>query len=388
MDDSITPAPLFVPGRDLEDLRNRLAHTRWPERQPVDDFSQGAPLSKVQALCAHWRDHYDWRRCETMLNSWNPHRTVIDGLGIHFFHVRSPEPDALPVIMTHGWPGSVVEFHRVIGPLTDPRAHGGDPADALHLVLPSLPGHGFSDKPFTTGWNLDRTADAWIELMRRIGYQNRWAAQGGDWGAQVTSTLASRNPNGCIGIHLNGHAWRPTETEKADTDDHERMLLERMATFETTLSGYMKEQSTRPQTVGYGLADSPAGQAAWIYEKYHDWTDNHGGPETLLTFDEMLDNIMLYWIPNTAASAARLYWEVASADPEAAPVEIPVAFTRFPRDIGGPSRRWAQQRFHQIVSWREANRGGHFAAFEQPSSFIDELRTGLRAIAAASASTP
>lgn len=384
MDGSIVEAPIAVPERDLDDLRDRLTRTRWPDREPVGDFSQGAPLAKVQALCSYWRDRYDWRRCEVMLNSWNPHRTVIDGLGVHFFHVRSPERNALPVVMTHGWPGSVVEFHKVIGPLTDPRRHGGDPADALHLVLPSLPGYGYSDKPATTGWNLGRTADAWIELMRRLGYEKRWAAQGGDWGAQVSSTLASRNPLGCIGIHLNGHAWKPTENEKADADEHEQMLLDRMATFEATLSGYMKQQSTRPQTVGYGLADSPAGQAAWIYEKYNDWTDNDGGPETLLTLDEMLDNIMLYWITNTGPSSARLYWEVTSTDPEASPVDIPMAFTRSPNDIGGPSRRWAKRRFRKIVSWREAERGGHFAALEQPDIFIDEVRAGLRAIIAVS----
>ncbi len=383
MSNLVHPAPLAVPNRELDELRARLAATRWPEREPVSDGSQGAPLHGVQALCAYWRERYDWRRCEAMLNGWNPQRTVIDGLGIHFFQVRSPEPRALPVVMTHGWPGSVIEFHKVVGPLTDPRAHGGDPADALHLVLPSLPGYGFSGKPAETGWGIARIADAWSTLMHRLGYRERWGAQGGDWGAQVTSTLASRAPAGCIGIHLNGHAWQPTAAERLDADAHEQMLLDRMDRFERELSGYMKEQGTRPQTAGYGLADSPASQAAWIYEKYCDWTDHEGGPETLLSADEMLDNIMLYWLPNAGASSARLYWEAGRGEPQTALVELPVAFSQSPRDIGGPSRRWAERRFRRIVRWREVARGGHFAAFEQPAIFIDEVRAGFRAISEA-----
>lgn len=378
--DLVTPAPIAVPERQLDDLRARLTLTRWPEPETVGDWSQGAPLARVQALCAFWRDGYDWRRCEAMLNGWNPHRTVLDGLGIHFFHVRSPEPNALPLLMTHGWPGSVIEFHKVVGPLTDPARHGGDPAHAVHLVIPSLPGFGFSDTPTAPGWNLARIASAWAELMRRLGYGDRWAAQGGDWGAQVTSTLASRTPPGCIGVHLNGHAWRPTDAERHAADAGERRLLNRMAYFDAELSGYMKLQGTRPQTVGTALADSPAGQAAWIYDKYHDWTDNDGVPEDLLGLDEMLDNIMLYWLPNAAASSARLYWEVAHAAAEMAPVELPLAFTRFPEDIGGPSRQWAEHRFRRIVSWREATKGGHFAAWEQPTIFIDEVRAGLCAV--------
>ena len=383
MTEPVIPAPIAVPERQLEDLGARLALTRWLEAETVRDWSQGAPLAGVQALCAYWRDRYEWRRCEAMLNSWNPQRTLLDGLGIHFFHVRSPEPDALPLIMTHGWPGSVLEFHKVVGPLTDPARHGGDPADAVHLVMPSLPGFGFSDQPTETGWNLPRIASAWAELMRRLGYGDRWAAQGGDWGAQVTSTLASQAPAGLIGIHLNGHAWRPTEAERCAADEVERGLLDRMARFEADLSGYMKLQGTRPQTIGTALTDSPAGQAAWIFEKYNDWTDNFGGPETLFSWDEMLDNIMLYWLPGAAASSARLYWEVAHAPIEDGPVLLPLAFTRFPADIGGPSRRWAERRFSNIVSWREAEGGGHFAAWEQPLLFVRELTLGLREIRAA-----
>ena len=382
MTEAIVPATIAVPDSQLEDLRVRLALTRWPEKETVADWSQGAPLGRVQALCDYWRDGYDWRRCEAMLNGWNPHRTVLDGLGIHFFHVRSPEPDALPLLMTHGWPGSVIEFHKVIGPSTDPARHGGDPADAVHLVMPMLPGHGFSDKPAAPGWNLARTAKAWAELMRSLGYGDRWAAQGGDWGGQVTSTLASQAPSGLIGVHISGHAWQPTDAQKRDANEEERRLLARMAHTQAELSGYRKEQETRPQTSGTALADSPAGQAAWIYEKLHDWTDNDGNPENLFSMDEMLDDIMLYWLPNAAASSAQLYWEVAHSSAETAPVDLPLAFTFFPKDIGGPSRRWAETRFRNIVSWRDAMKGGHFAAWEQPAIFVEELRLGLRKLRA------
>ena len=382
MTDAVVPAPIAVSEAQLDALRTRLSLTRWPEGETVSDWSQGAPLRRVQALCDYWRDGYDWHRCEAMLNGWNPHRTTIEGLGIHVFHVRSPEPGALPVLMTHGWPGSVVEFAKVAEPLTDPARHGGDPADAVHLIMPCLPGHGFSDRPSAPGWNLARIARAWTELMRRLGYRDRWAAQGGDWGGQVTSTLASQAPQGCIGVHLSGHAWQPTDAEKRDADAEERRFLARMAQSAAEFSGYKIEQSTRPQTIGTALADTPAGQAAWIYEKLHDWTDNDGSPDDLFGRDAILDDIMLYWLTNTAASSARLYWEVAHAPPETAPVDLPLAFTRFPKDIGGPSRRWAATRFRRIVSWREPAKGGHFGAWEQPAIFVDELQLGLRMLRA------
>ncbi len=378
-----TPAPIAVSECHLVDLRERLARTRWPQPETVGDWAQGAPLDRVQALCAYWRDEYDWRRCEAMLNGWTPHRIMLDGLGIQFFHIRSPEPSSLPLLMTHGWPGSVIEFHKVIGPLTDPARHGGDPADAVHLILPMLPGYGFSDKPVKTGWNLARTALAWTELMQRLGYGERWAAQGGDWGAQVTSTLASQSPPGLVGVHFNGHSWRPTPAEREQADETEKKLIERMDHTDAELMGYKKLQDTRPQTIGTSLADSPAGQAAWIFEKYRDWTDCDGDPARLFSADEMLDNIMLYWLPNAGASSARLYWEVEHAPAEAAPLEVPVAFTRFPADLSTPSRRWAERRFRNIVSWREVAKGGHFAAWEQPQLFVQELRIALRALRAA-----
>jgi pimeloyl-ACP methyl ester carboxylesterase len=282
--------------------------------------------------------------------------------------------------MTHGWPGSVIEFHKVIAPLTDPRAHGGEAADALHLVLPALPGFGFSGKPADTGWGLLRIADAWSELMRRLGYGARWAAQGGDWGGEVTAAIGARQPAGCIGIHLNGIAWDPDDFEIATADAHERELARRRERFARDLSGYSKEQDTRPQTIGYALADSPAGQAAWIYEKFHDWTDHGGTPESILTMDEMLDDIMMYWVTNTSASSARRYWEDARDTSYDLPVGVPAAFSMFPQDIEGPSRRWAGRRFSQIVRWSEPARGGHFAALEQPALFVEEVRAGFRAI--------
>ena len=377
---SVEAAPIAIPDAVLADLQARLALTRWPEKEPTSGWTQGAPLAHVRALCDYWSSRYDWRRCEVMLNGWYPHRTVIDGLDIHFFHVRSPEPDALPVVMTHGWPGSVIEFHKVVASLTDPRAHGGDPADALHLVLPSLPGHGFSGKPTETGWSLRRIADAWSELMSRLGYRERWAAQGGDWGAEVSATIGSMQPVGCIGLHLNGLDWAATEAEIATANAHERTLIERKRRFRAELAGFYEEQSTRPQTIGYALADSPVGQAAWIYEKYHDWTDPDQDPEGIFTMDEMLDNIMVYWITNTGASAARRYWEYVRDMPNEQPVMLPTAFSRYPKDIGGPSLRWAERRFKRIVRWNEAERGGHFAAFEQPASFIEEVRAGLCAV--------
>lgn len=376
----IKPFHLNVPDRDLEDLRDRLTRTRWPDRETVNDWSQGAPLEKVRALCDYWRTQYDWRRCEAMLNGFGQHRTVIDGLGIHFLHVRSPKPDALPLIMTHGWPGSLIEFHKVIGPLTDPVAHGGDSQDAFHLVMPSLPGFGFSDKPTGTGWGVSRITDAWIELMRRLGYGDRWAAQGGDWGATIVKTLGAKAPAGCIGLHANTVRLTPTAEEIADASPAEQEMLATTRRYADELSGYAKEQSTQPQTIGYALSDTPAGQAAWIYEMFYDLTDNPGSPEGVLTPDEMLDNIMLYWLPNAGASSARLYWESFSIINQVAPISIPIGFSVFPKDIALASRRWAERRFSNLVYWNEVERGGHFAALEQPELFVQEVRNSFRKI--------
>ena len=377
MADTIEPFHLNIPQAALEDLRRRLAQTRWPDAETVGDWSQGAPLARVKALCTYWQDGYDWRRCEAMLNGWGQHRTVLDGLGIHFLHIRSPEPDATPLLMTHGWPGSVMEFHKVIGPLTDPAAHGGDRRDAFHLVLPSLPGYGFSDKPDAAGWGVDRVAWAWAVLMNRLGYTD-WVAQGGDWGGVVTAALAALNPPGCRAVHLNMLTIPPQPGDESSDAPDVKATFAAMKRFSTAESAYARQQATRPQTLGYGLADSPAGQAAWIYEKLQAWTDNGGTPEQLFGMDEMLDNIMLYWLPNAAASSARLYWESLKDATMARPITLPIGVSIFPHDTTRAPRAWAERYFTNIIYWNELDRGGHFAAWEQPALFVEEVRTCFR----------
>jgi pimeloyl-ACP methyl ester carboxylesterase len=322
------------------------------------------PLARARALIDYWRDNYDWRRCEKMLNGFGQFRTEIDGLGIHFLHVRSKHADALPLLMTHGWPGSVIEFHKVIGPLTDPTAYGGEARDAFHLVIPSLPGYGFSDKPTRHGWKVDRIADAWIALMRRLGY-TRYAAQGGDWGSVITTTIAQKKPAGLVGIHVNLIAVPPQPLSDPPTPE-EQDAGAATAFYQRAEMGYAAEQSTKPQTVGYGLADSPAGQAMWIYEKYHGWTDCDGDPDTLFSRDEILDNIMLYWLTNSGASSARLYWESFASQVERlrAGVDIPAGFSLFPKELVRPPRAWVEKAFSTIIHWNTLERGGHFAAFE------------------------
>jgi epoxide hydrolase len=359
MSTDITPFTLAIPQSDLEDLRRRLDATRWPEREAVEDWTQGAPLAKVKALADHWRHRYDWRACEARLNALGQFKTEIDGLGIHFLHVRSPHAGAVPLIMTHGWPGSVLEFMKVIGPLTDPTAYGGDAKDAFHLVMPSLPGFGFSDKPTATGWGLERIGRAWAVLMKRLGY-DRWFAQGGDWGAGVTTTIGMQQPEGCAAIHLNMPFVFPEADDLADLTPRE-------------------QQATRPQTVGYGLTDSPVGQAAWIYEKMYAWTDNQGAPEDALTMDEMLDNIMLYWLPAAAASSARLYWQSFS-EFKTQKIDLPVGVSIYPKEIFRPSERWVAKHMANIIHWNELDKGGHFAAWEQPELFVGEIRDCFRKV--------
>ena len=383
INDLIEPFHLAVPEADLTDLRDRLTRTRWPERETVADTSQGPPLSKIQALCDHWRDRYDWRRCEAKLNGFGQYRTTIDGLGFHFLHVRSPEATALPLVMTHGWPGSVLEFHKVIGPLTNPAEHGGDLRDAFHLVLPTLPGFGFSDKPTEPGWNIPRIADAWITLMDRLGY-TRWGAQGGDWGSAVTEAIARKAPPGCVGLHFNFAMIHPTPEEAADLTTAEQEILARMKYYQNVLSGYMSEQSTRPQTIGYALADSPVGLASWIYTLFQDVTDSGGNPESVFSLDEMLDDIMLYWLPNSGASSARIYWEAAKmwsmGPPPSDQVRVPTGFSSFPKEIGRVSRRWAEKRYSNVVHFNELDKGGHFAALEQPDLFVTEIRKSFSSL--------
>ncbi|MCU1345996.1 MAG: putative epoxide hydrolase [Acidimicrobiia bacterium] len=372
-----TPFRVDIPQADLDDLSERLRRTRWPEQEPVQDFSQGVPKAWLQDICQYWLEGYDWRRFETELNQFPQFRHTVDGLGIHFIHVRSAEPGALPLILTHGWPGSIVEFLKVIGPLTDPVAHGGNASDAFHVVVPSLPGYGFSDKPTETGWNIQRIARAWARLMADLGY-DRYFAQGGDWGSGITASIGEQDPEHCMAIHVNIPACLPNEEQMASPTPEELVTLGNMAEHQRWGTGYSQEQMTRPQTIGYSLVDSPVGQAAWILEKFWVWTDCDGNPENALTRDELLDNLSLYWFTATGASSARLYWESFETFSVGGPVTVPTGVTNFPKEVALMPRRWAENRFTDIRYWHDAARGGHFASFEQPEIFVDELRTYYR----------
>jgi pimeloyl-ACP methyl ester carboxylesterase len=372
MTDAIRPFHLHISDEQLADLHRRLDHTRWPEAETVDDTSQGAPLAKVQALCAYWRSGYDWRRFEDELNALGQYQTDIDGLSIHFLHIRSPHEGALPLIMTHGWPGSIAEFINVIGPLTNPTAHGGRAEDAFHLVIPSLPGFGFSGKPTVAGFGVEKIAACWVQLMQRLGY-NRWAAQGGDWGAGVTTAIGKMRPEACVGIHLNFALAVPDEADLAQLTPRDVAALTDAARYQENGNGYARVQSTRPQSIAYGLTDSPSGQAAWIYEKIQEWSDSDGDCEALLGRDAILDNIMLYWLSASAGSSARLYWESFAAFVPTR-LDLPVGISIFPKEIIRPARRWAEKMMSNIIHWNELERGGHFAAWEQPHLFVQELR--------------
>jgi pimeloyl-ACP methyl ester carboxylesterase len=378
---AIAPFSYHAPQGALDNLRQRLAHTRWPEREPVADWSQGVPLAKLRALVEYWRTEYDWRRCEATLNGFDQYRTKIDGLNVHFLHVRSPHADALPILITHGWPGSVVEFFKILDPLTNPTAHGGQAQDAFHVVAPSLPGFGFSDRPAERGWNADRIAKAWPELMQRLGY-GRYVAQGGDWGSVVTTEMARQRPAGLAAIHLNMPFVIPHPIPTKGLSAEEQRAVDAYQRFLTDGFGYFHLQATRPQTLGYALTDSPVGQAAWIYEKFHAWTDNHGDPEDALTRDDMLDVITLYWLTETAASSARIYLENAGVIGPPTVIEIPVACSNFPGEIVPAPRSWAERVYPNLIHWNDLDRGGHFAAFEEPTLFAQELRDCFRTLRA------
>jgi epoxide hydrolase len=376
MSDDITGFRIDIHDADLDDLRRRLRRTRWPEPETVDDWSQGIPLAYVRQLCEYWLERYDWPARQARLNRLPQFITEIDGIGIHFVHARSAEEGAMPLVITHGWPGSIVEFVKVIGPLTDPVAFGGNAADAFHVVCPSLPGYGFSGKPNRPGWGVGHIADAWDQLMGRLGYE-RYGAQGGDWGAQVTTAIGMRHPEHVAGIHLNMPIAFPGPAVMDDPTERERAALDSMEYYGSWDSGYSKEQSTRPQTVGYGLVDSPAGLCAWIVEKFWSWTDCDGDPANVLSRDELLDNVMFYWLPATGASSARLYWE-SFTKPFLGPVPVPVGCSIFPKEIFRPARRWAQEQFPNLHYWNELDKGGHFAAFEQPEAYVGEVRASFR----------
>jgi epoxide hydrolase len=372
--EDVTPFKIQVPQEALDNLKKRLANTRWPDKEPVTDWSQGVPLAKAQALVEYWRTHYDWRRVERTLNGLPQFRTQIDGLGIHFIHVRSKHESALPVILTHGWPGSILEFLQVIGPLTDPTANSGKPEDAFHVVIPSLPGFGFSDKPTEPGWRLPRIANAWAELMARLGY-SRYVAQGGDWGAGVSTWMAKQRPSGLAAIHLNlPILFPPPPPPSGGYTAEEQAALAQLEKYSTDGSGYASIQGTRPQTLGYGLADSPVGQAMWIYEKFQGWSDNKGDPAEAISVDQMLDGITLYWLTDTAASSARLYYESFRKDFGRMPLDLPVAVSIFKGDSFTPPKVWADQTYSKLFYWNEVPKGGHFAALEQPELFVAELR--------------
>jgi epoxide hydrolase len=376
----IRPFRVAVPDAEVEDLKERLARTRWPDRETVRDWSQGVPVEDARSLVAYWEREYDWRRFESGLNSFPQFLTTIDGLDIHFVHVRSANPDALPLVLTHGWPTSIADFLSVIGPLTDPVAFGGDAADSFDVVIPSLPGFAFSGKPTAAGWDVTRIAGAWTELMRRLGYRS-WAAHGGDWGAAVTTVLGAMQPQGLLGVHLSTPYAFPEHIPETLTPD-ERHAVDGLALYAGPLGGSNHLQGTKPETVGFALADSPAGQAAWIYEKFQSKTDNRGLAEDALSIDTMLDAISLAWFTNSAASSARIYWENRSATMAGPKLTLPVAVTVFPRDVPRLPRSWIEAAYSNLIHVGLADRGGHFAALEQPEILVSELRTGLRSLRA------
>ena len=379
---NISPFVIEVSDQAVADLRARLTATRWPGRELVDDWTQGVPLAYARELCEYWANEYDWRRCEAELNALPNFTTELDGLRVHFQHIRSSHADATPMIISHGWPGSILEFQKVIGPLTDPTAHGGTEANAFHLVIPSLPGYGWSEHPTSVGVGVEKIAEMWDALMVRLGYDG-YVAQGGDWGGAITTEIGIQARGACRAIHTNMPVAPPDPDTMHSLTDAERSALDALHFYDRWDSGFSKQQSTRPQTLGYGLTDSPAGQAAWIVEKFHAWTDCDGHPENVLTREELLDNISLYWFTETATSSARLYWESFGRTRSEA-VQLPTGCSLFPKEIMKPSRRWAEQRYRNIVYWNELSRGGHFPALEQPEAFVDELRAAVPLLLTAS----
>jgi epoxide hydrolase len=380
------PFRIEIPQEQLDDLQRRIADTRWPSELPEVGWSRGVPLGYLKELAEYWRTGFDWRAAEARLNQYPQFTTEIDGAHVHFLHVRSPEPDARPLILTHGWPGSVAQFLDVIGPLTDPRTHGGDPADAFHLVIPSIPGYGFSGPTRERGWDLMRVAVAWAQLMDRLGY-DRYVAQGGDFGSVISLMLGGVDHEHVAGVHVNflpaAAAGDPAQLASLSEPDVTR--LGRLRHFVSDQSGSMKLQSTRPQTVAYGLTDSPVGQLAWIIEKFKEWTDSDKVPEDAISRDDLLTNASIYWLTATAGSSAQMYYEDADLLPTAAtppapspPLPIPLGVAVFPQEIILPIRSLADQAFPNIVQWSEFDRGGHFAALEQPELFVEDVRSFVR----------
>ncbi|SEF25001.1 epoxide hydrolase [Variovorax sp. NFACC27] len=387
-DTSVRPFRISVDREALADLRRRLGATRWPSAETVADDSQGVRLATLRSLVRHWSTDYDWRKGEARLNAVPQFVTTIDGLDIQFAHIRSRHADAMPLIMTHGWPGSIFELLKVVGPLTDPTAHGGRAQDAFHLVLPSLPGFGFSGQPKGTGWDSNHIARAWGVLMARLGYK-QFVSQGGDCGSVISHRMAMQKVPGLMAIHVNMPGTVPAEIASilaaggpapAGLSTKERAAFDKLDDFYRNSSGYSAMMVTRPQTLGYALADSPVGQAAWIYDKFATWTYSGGVPERVLARDEMLDDISLYWLTNSATSAAQIYWEDHSNNFNAVDISLPAAVTVFPGEIYQAPRSWADRAYHDLIYWNEVDTGGHFAAWEQPTLFSQEVRAAFRSL--------
>ncbi len=392
-DASIRPFKIEVPQAQLDDLRKRIALTRWPDKETVDDISQGIQLDRVQKLVKYWGTDYDWRKAESELNALPEFITKIDGVDIQFIHVRSRHPNALPLLLTHGWPGSQFEFIKAIGPLTDPTAFGGRAEDAFDVVIPSIPGHGFSGKPTELGWGPDRVAKAWDVLMKRLGYKS-YVSQGGDHGSVISDALARQNPSGLLGIHLNMPATVPGELMKginagdpapSSLSQDEKDAYQSLSTFFGRNAAYGAMMVTRPQTIGYSLSDSPSGLASFIYEKFAQWSDSGGVPENVLSRDDMLNDITLYWLNNVGASSSRFYWEnnnnnFSSDTQKTRDIRVPVAITAFPKEIYKAPESWSKQAYPSLIYYNQAAKGGHFAAWEQPQLFTEELRAAFKSL--------
>ncbi|MEX1828585.1 epoxide hydrolase family protein [Luteibacter sp. CQ10] len=393
VDESIRPFHVHVPQEQLDDLRRRIADTRWPDKETVNDESQGIQLARVQELVKYWGNGYDWRKAEARLNALPQFVTTIDGVDIQFIHVRSRHPHALPVLLTHGWPGSTFEFLKTIGPLTDPTAYGGRAEDAFDVIIPSIPGYGFSGKPTDLGWGPERTARAWDVLMKRLGYTH-YVSQGGDHGSVISDALARQAPKGLLAIHLNMPATVPGDLVKpinagdpapAGLKPDERAAYQSLSTFFGRNAAYGALMVTRPQTIGYSLSDSPAGLAAWMYEKFAQWSDSDGVPERVLSRDEMLDDITLYWLTNTGASSSRFYWEnnnnnFSAVAQKTRDIKVPVAISVFPKEIYRAPKSWSEQAYPSLYYYHQVAKGGHFAAWEQPQAFAEELRAAFRSV--------
>ena len=375
----IYPFNIDISIDDINDLKSRIKSTRWPEKETVKNWNQGTPLSYMKEISDYWINDYNWKEREEYYNSFDQYITKIDELDIHFIHIESELENATPLIMSHGWPGSIVEFHKIIRPLVDPLNHGGKKEDAFHVVCPTLPGYGFSSKPSKNGTGVEKIAVIWDQLMNKIGYKN-YFAQGGDWGSAITITIGKQNKGNCLGLHVNMPFAPPTKEAIENPSERDKIAFEGLNYYQEWGSGYSKQQSTRPQTLGYSLVDSPIGQAAWIIEKFYEWTDCDGHPENILTKEELIDNIMFYWLTKSGASSARLYWESFGSfgGNHDEKLILPIGCSIFPKEISRTPKAWAEQVYSNIVYWSELEKGGHFAAFEQPEIFINEIRNCFR----------